>query len=135
VALSVGAILRSACRAAVSPYVRLQGGGFFGNLNTTAMEGSFTNENNESVIVPIYPGTSSSSFSPQITFGAGVTIPVANAYHLRLEGRGMTYSMKTITGATGQFGTEPNTGTKWLTQFSIHAGIDLVLERKRGRRY
>lgn len=135
VAVSVGAILRTASRAAVSPYVRLQGGGFFGNLNTTAMEGSFTNENNEIVIVPIYPGTSASSFSPQITFGAGVTIPVAKAYHLRFEGRGMTYSMKTITGATGSFGTEPNTGTKWITQFSIHAGIDLVLERKRGRRY
>ena len=135
VAVSAGAVLRTASRSSVSPYVRLQGGGFFGNLNTTAMQGTFTNENNELVIVPIYPGNSSSSFSPQITFGAGVTIPVANAYHLRLEGRGMTYSVKTITGATGAFGTEPNTGTKWITQFSISAGIDLVLERKRGRRY
>jgi len=26
-------------------------------------------------------------------------------------------------------------GSKWITQFSISAGIDLVLERKRGRRY
>lgn len=133
--LSVGAILRAASRAKVSPYVRLQGGGFFGNLNTTSMQGTFTNEFNELVIVPIYPGSSESSFSLQFTFGAGVTVPVAKAYHLRFEGRGTTYSMDVVTGATGAFGTEPNTGSKWITQFSILAGVDLVLERKRGRRY
>mgnify|MGYP006390753607 CR=1 FL=1 len=103
-ALSVGAILRAASRAKVSPYVRLQGGGFFGNLNTTAMQGTFTNETNELVIVPIYPGSSSSNFSMQFTFGAGVTIPVAKAYHLRFEGRGTTYGVDVVTGATGAFG-------------------------------
>jgi hypothetical protein len=133
--LSLGAVLRAASREKVSPYVRLQGGGFFGNLNTTAMQGTFANENNELVIVPIYPGSSESSFSFQFTFGAGVTVPVAKAYHLRFEGRGTTYSMDVVTGATGAFGSEPNTGSKWITQFSILAGIDLVLERKRGRRY
>ena len=78
---------------------------------------------------------SGSHISPQVTVGAGITIPVAKAYHLRFEGRGMTYNLETITGATGSAGTEPNTGTRWLTQWSLHAGIDLVLERKRGHRY
>jgi hypothetical protein len=134
-ALSVGAVLRAASRAKASPYVRLQGGGFFGNLSTTSMSGTFTNASNELVIVPIYPGGSESSFSLQFTFGAGVTVPVAKAYHLRFEGRGTTYGLDVVTGATGSQGTEPNTGSRWITQFSILAGIDLVLERKRGRRY
>jgi len=44
-ALDVGRTVRrrdpaGGSRAKVSPYVRLQGGGFFGNLNTTSMQGT-----------------------------------------------------------------------------------------------
>lgn len=135
VAISAGVVLRTASRAKVSPYARLQGGAYFGNLNTTSLQGTFVNEANEQVFVNIYPTGSGSHFSPQFTFGAGVTVPVAKAYHLRLEGRAMTYDLDVITGATGSAGTEPNLGTRWITQWSVQAGIDLVLERKRGRRY
>jgi len=135
VALSGGVILRTASRAKVSPYLRLQGGAYFGNLNTTSMQGTFVNADSELVFVNIYPSGSSTHFSPQLTVGAGITVPVAKAYHLRFEGRAMTHNLEVITGATGSAGTDPNTGTRWLTTFSLHVGIDLVLERKRGRRY
>ena len=135
VALSAGGVFRAASREKVSPFARVQGGVYFGNLNTTMVQGTFVNPDNELVFVNIYPGGSSTTVSPEVIFGAGVTLPVAKAYHLRLEGRSMTYQLDVITGATGSSGTEPNTGSKWITQFSVHAGVDIVLERKRGKRY
>jgi hypothetical protein len=134
--LSGGVILRAASRAKVSPYLRVQGGAYFGNVNTTSVQGTFLSaDSTELVFVNIYPGGSGTHFSPQASLGAGVTVPVAKAYHLRFEGRVVTYSLDVITGATGSAGTEPNTGTKWITQWTLTAGVDIVLERKRGRRY
>ncbi|HEX5635170.1 MAG TPA: hypothetical protein VFX50_18125 [Gemmatimonadales bacterium] len=134
-ALSAGVILRAASRQVVSPYARLQVGGFFGNLNTTAVTGSYLTPSGEPSFVFVYPGGSNSQFTPTFAFGAGITVPISRAYHFRLEGRASTFGLQVVDGATLAQDVEPPTSTQYLTQFSLHAGIDLVLERKRGRRY
>lgn len=134
---SVGAILRAMSRKPVSPYLRLQGGLMLVSRSTTELTGNYINGNDppEAVYVPIYPTEGSSSVSAQFVVGAGVTIPVAKAYHLRFEGRATTFGLQVVTGPTDFQGIIPPTETKYLTQFSILIGIDLVLEKKHGRRY
>jgi hypothetical protein len=133
--LSGGVLLRTSSRAAISPYARLQAGVYFGSVNTVFMRGSYTNADNEPVLVNIYTGGAGTYISPEGTLGAGVTIPVAKAYHLRFEGRATMHKLQIVNGATVVAGAEPPIGSRWVTDFSLQAGIDLVLERRRGRRY
>lgn len=134
-ALSLGAVFRAATRKPVSPYLRLQGGILLVSRSTTELTGNFINADSEPVYVPIYPSEGSSSVSAQFAVGAGVTVPISRAYHLRFEGRATTYGLPVVTGPTDFQGILPPTETKYLTQFSILIGVDLVLEKKHGRRY
>lgn len=134
-AVSAGVILRAASRQKVSPYLRAQGGAMIVSRSTTEMIGNYINADLEPVYVPIYPTEGSSSVSAQFAVGAGVTIPVSKAYHARIEGRATTFGLQVVDGPTDFQGMLPSTSTRYLTQFSILVGFDLVLEKKHGRRY
>lgn len=132
---SVGAVFRVLSRGDISPYFRAQGGLYWIGASTTAVTGNYVGDDLEPRYVDIYPADGDSHLSGQFTLGAGVTIPIAKAYHVRIEGRGITYGVPVVTGPTeGQF-LLPPTKTAWNTQFQVLVGIDLLLERKRGRRY
>lgn len=133
--IAAGVILRAASRQVVSPYLRVQGGVLLVPRSTTELTGYYVNEDLEPVFVPIYPTEGSSSVSFSLAVGAGVTIPISKAYHLRLEGRANTFGLPVVTAPTDFQGIIPPTETRYLTQFSILIGIDLVLEKKHGRRY
>ena len=134
-AISAGILLRAASRQVVSPYLRVQGGILLVSRSTTEVTGNYINADLEPVYVPIYPTEGSSSVSAQFALGAGVTIPISKAYHARIEGRATTFGLPVVTGPTDFQGILPPTETQYLTQFSILVGIDLVLEKKHGRRY
>jgi hypothetical protein len=134
-ALSAGVIYRVAGRKAVSPYVRLMGGLFFGSLPSTLLTSEYDAGLGEPVFVIIYPNDDTNWIRGQVAAGAGVTVPLSKAWHARFEGRATTYGVPAIDGPTAVQGQEASTSTRWLTQWSLHIGMDLVLERKRGRRY
>lgn len=134
-AFSVGGIFRVASRQAISPYLRAQGGAFLISQSTTAMTGFFIGDDQQPRFIDIYPQDGNSSIRPQVSVGVGVTIPFAKAYQFRLEGRSTTYGIPVVAGATARQFIIPPTETKYVTQVSILLGVDLVLERKRGRRY
>ena len=133
--IALGVILRAASRQVISPYLRVQGGVLLVPRSTTELTGYYANEDQEAVFVPIYPTEGSSSVSLSLAVGAGVTIPISKAYHMRVEGRANTFGLQVVTGPTDFQGIVPPTKTQYLTQFSILVGIDLVLEKKHGRRY
>ncbi len=132
---SVGAIFRVLSRGDLSPYFRAQGGLYYLGASTTSVTGYWIDDNLENHYVDIYPADGDSHLSGQFTLGAGVTIPIAKAYHLRVEGRGITYGVPVVTGPTDAQFILPPTTTAWNTQFQLLVGLDLLLERKRGRRY
>ena len=134
-AFSAGVILRAASQQKVSPYLRAQGGVFLVNRSTTVLTGAYVNPDQEAVLVNIYPTEGSSSVSAQLALAAGVTIPISKAYHARVEGRATMFGLQAVTGSTDFQGIVPPTETRYLTQFSILIGMDLVLERKHGHRY
>jgi opacity protein-like surface antigen len=134
-AFTLGAIFRVLSRADISPYFRAQGGLYVIGASTTAVTGSYFGDDLQPRFIDIYPEDGNSHVSAQFALGAGVTIPLAKAYQLRLEGRGISYGVPVVTGPTERQFIVPPTETRWNTQFQVLVGIDLVLERKRGRRY
>ena len=134
-AFSLGAIFRVLSREDISPYFRAQGGIFMIGASTTGVTGTWVGDDLLTRYVDIYPEDGNSHVSAQFQLGAGVTIPIAKAYHLRVEGRGISYGVPIVIGPTEVQGVIPPTETRWNTQFQLLVGIDLVLERKRGRRY
>lgn len=132
---SVGAVFRVLSRESVSPYFRAQGGIYVIGSSTTSVTGSYAGEDGQLRYVDIYPADGDSHLSGQFTLGAGVTIPFAKAYQFRIEGRGISYGVPVVVGPTDRQFIVPPTETRWNTQFELLVGVDLLLERKRGRRY
>ncbi len=130
-----GVTLRAASRRAVSPYIRGTAGLFIANLNTIRTTSAYFNPNGEVVSLDIYPSTRTTRLSPMAGLAAGFTSPLTRAYHFRLETRTNLVGINAVDGATVADGAPPRTRVSYGLQWSILAGIDLVLERKRGRRY
>lgn len=128
-------IYRFASRSPVSPYVRANVGIMVANLNTTRLSGFYVNEDDLTVELPIYTNSDQTRISPVGAIGAGVTFAIARAYHLRIEARGSSYTLNAVTGPNPSIGAEANTEAKRKTQLTLMVGVDLLLERSRGRRY
>ena len=75
------------------------------------------------------------------SLGAGATLPLAPGYQLRVEFRDLITSLPVATGAardtTAILRGSPVPPTAWRAKHvpTITVGLDIVLERKRGRRY
>lgn len=128
-------IYRIASRSPASPYVRANAGMMIANLNTTKLSGFYVNLARETVEVPIYTNTGQTKISAVGALGAGVTFAIARAYHVRVEARGSSYVVNAVTGPNPFNGSDARTESKRITQLTLMIGVDLLLERSRGRRY
>ncbi|MGH7701456.1 MAG: hypothetical protein ACREMO_00030, partial [Gemmatimonadales bacterium] len=66
--------------------------------------------------------------------GVGLTAAVARGYQLRMEARDNYVGLQRVKQA-GIEGTLPPHGVKGKHIFSLLMGFDVVLERRRGKRY
>lgn len=134
VALSSGVILRAASRHVISPYARAQVGLTLSNQSAKRVI-STDNSGPEPVVVVIYPDQHNTRLLPSAALGVGFTAALAPGYQLRWEVRDNMIAMNTVTGPSDREGLAPPTKTalKHLPAFFI--GLDVVLERRRGRRY
>jgi hypothetical protein len=83
----------------------------------------------------IYLDDGGTQFHPALGIGAGFTTQIARGYQMRWELRDNIIGVKTVTGATVLEGVEPPTSMRFRHRVSLEVGFDVVLERKRGRRY
>jgi hypothetical protein len=133
VALSAGLIYRVITRSGFTPYVR-------GNLGTTITQQSFiktsgvVNFQGSPAERVVLDDRSARRLHPYLSAGAGFTVPVGRGYQLRLEGRDNYITLPIPKGPAIE-GAEPRAGTKGLHLFSFMLGFDVVLEKRRGRRY
>ena len=136
VALNAGIIYRIASRAVVSPYLRVGGGFLVTTQSSIRMLGQFPSRSTgELVDAVIYPDSHDSRISPTAVVGLGFTSVLGPGYQLRWEVRDNLAAVRAVTGATAEDGTPPPTATRFKHLFSFNVGFDVVLERKRGRRY
>ncbi len=132
VAASVGGIYRFAAREFFSPFIR----GTVGVLINNQSPISLTGQTNRGSVLVIYdddnPGT---RLRPAFELGVGSTIATSPAYQIRWEVRDNIVGVQEVTGPVDLIGGVPPNKTVYKHLFSILIGLDVVLERHRGRRY
>ena len=135
VAFTVGGTVRPLPRAAVSPYLHLQGGVTTRSSDVIEMTGSFATMGGrlERVVVN---DPKRGGLNPTAAVTAGLMVPAGPGYQVHLELRDQMLVLRRVTGTAdpAQQGNAP-TGTVLFHSIGLAAGLDIVLERKRGRRY
>jgi hypothetical protein len=131
VTVSAGANLRFFSREFVSPFVRANVGLLFSNQSSVLTQGV----TNAGVLLTIFEDSKRTRVSPALALGIGATMPISRSYHIRWEVRDNIVGIEAITGATAAPRFEPPHERRYKHMFSVLIGIDVVLERDRGRRY
>lgn len=134
VAVSVGAVYRIAGRQMVHPYLRVGGGVVVTQQSFVRVRGEVGGSGNPSDLI-LYDDDNNTTVKPYLLFGGGVVAVAGKGIQFRFEVRDNWVRIPVVTGPTIQQGLIPPTGiaSKHLLSFMI--GFDIVLERKRGRRY
>jgi hypothetical protein len=131
VTVSAGGLFRINSRDPISPFARVNAGLLFSNQSALRTEG-FTDQG---LLLTIYDDDSDTRVSPAIGLGVGVTVALARAYHLRFEVRDNIVGVQEVTGTTPGPRTIPPHEEKFQHLLSLLVGVDVILERQRGRRY
>lgn len=131
VTVSGGAVFRFFSREPISPFARVTAGLLFSNQSSVRTEGF----SNDGVLLRIYEDESQTRVSPGLAIGVGATMQLGRAYHLRWEVRDNIVGVERVSGPTPGPLMEPPHDRTYKHLFSILIGIDVILERSRGRRY
>jgi hypothetical protein len=131
----LGATFRPAPRALVSPYGRLQAGVGAQSGSVIEMIGSFVDGGGRQQRLVI-GDPSSGRITPGIGVAAGLMVPLGPGHQLRLELRDQVLFLGRVAGpATIQNPSATPTESFAFHSVGLTAGIDIVLEQRRGRRY
>lgn len=133
IAVFLGVILRASGTHTISPYLRADGGAVLYSGGTLQVNGNFQQGGSffsRAVIQDDKPKTT--SLSAQI--GAGMTVRVTPGYQFRFEIRDAIVPLRVVTGPADALG-RASSATRTYHHFALTLGLDVVLERKRGRRY
>jgi hypothetical protein len=131
VAISTGAIFRIASRETISPFARVSAGLLFTNQSSVVTEG----EDSQKVLLLVYDDDKRTRIRPALAFGVGTTFAINRGYYIRWEVRDNYLGIVKVTGATTGAHLIPPHETVYKHLLSVQIGVDVVLERERGRRY
>ena len=134
VGLSVGPVLRFNSQSAFSPYLRGNVGLVFSNQSSIRTIGTFPTPDGPSDLI-VYDDDHESRIEAMLGLGAGFTAQIAPGYQLRWEVRDNITGVQTVTGPSPVARVIPPHEVSYEHLFSFTVGFDVVLERKRGRRY
>jgi opacity protein-like surface antigen len=134
VALTVGPVYRINSRSLLSPYARANVGLVFSNQSSIRTVGQFPTPEGFSDLI-VYDDDHESRVEAALALGAGVTAAIAPGYQLRWEIRDNIVGVQRVTGATPLARVIPPHEVTYKHLFSMTIGFDVVLERRRGRRY
>jgi hypothetical protein len=134
VALSVGPVFRVNSRSLISPYVRTSLGVVFSSQSSLRTIGHFPTPNGTSDLV-VYDDDHNSRVEPVLALGGGFTAAVGKGYQLRWEVRDNIVGVQRVTSASPEARIVPPHELTYRHLFSLSIGFDVVLERRRGRRY
>jgi hypothetical protein len=134
VTLAAGPIYRFNSQSLFSPYARANLGVVISNQSSIRTIGSFPTIEGFADRI-IYDDEHDSRVAPSLALGVGFTAAVAPGYQLRWEIRDNITGIQTVTGSTPQTELVPPHELTFKHLFSLTIGFDVVLERRRGRRY
>ena len=137
--ISVGGIFRVASREIVSPFARVGAGILISNQSSLVMSGLARPANlppdEPPFLVRVYEDDRKSRVGAALQLGVGFTTPIGRGFQFRWEVRDNIVGIQKVDGAAPENVLDPPHSITYKNLFSLIAGIDLVLERSRGRRY
>jgi hypothetical protein len=133
--LSVGVVYRIGSRQPVHPYVRANVGLVISPQSFIETNGEVPSQTAGTAEVRIFNDASGTSVQPYGALGGGVIAVIGHGYQLRFEVRDNWVRVPVITGPSSTSALVPQRGTAGKHLLSFTIGFDVVLERKRGRRY
>ncbi len=132
-AMLVGAVVRPYSRSLIQPYLKLQVGAAVISNNLTAMT-AFIGPGQQ-VVQPIYPTPGTMALHPTASASFGLLANAGTGYVVRIEARNNWLVLNRVAGASAHERITPPT-QKALHSFpALLIGLDVVLEKSRGRRY
>lgn len=138
VAFSFGGVYRIASREVVSPFISARIGALVSEQSTIDLKGYYyaqTPDGQQQVTVTIFDDPNKTRLDFYGQLAVGFSFAAGRGYRFRLEGRDNYVRLPIPTSpsdlSTGAF--SRSTIGKHL--FSVVVGFDIVLEKKRGRRY
>jgi hypothetical protein len=129
----LGGVYRFTPRGFATPYLRLQGGVSLRSTSITEVSGRFVEGDGVPQDRVIIRDDSPTTIAPSFAVSAGVMIPISAGYRVTLEVRDHIIRMERITGPA-EVGRAPTEGF-FHHGIAVTLGFNIVLERKRGRRY
>jgi hypothetical protein len=135
VLVGAGVIYRINSRRTVSPYARLGLGGVISTHSSIRTIGRFPNPEGVPVEVELYPDETNTRLTGAATLGLGFTAVIGRGYQVRWEVTDRIVGVRGVTGPTAQDGAPAPTSLRYRHLLGFQIGFDVVLERRRGRRY
>lgn len=134
--LSLGLVYRIMGKSSIHPYVRVNAGMLVSQQSFVKVVATTPGSGGIDADSPIYLDDSPDNLQPYLSFGGGVVAALGRGYQLRFEVRDNWVRMPVVTGPTsGAPAFTPPSATQGRHVLSFVLGFDVVLERKRGRRY
>lgn len=136
ISLYLGATVRAAAGKAFSPYLRGNIGIVTTPHSSVAVIGTYLTQFGPQP-VPFINDPSPRSSGPMFGLAAGFTQPLGKngGYAFRLEVRDVISSFERVTGQADPVTLLAPTATKSYHHLALTLGLDVVLEKTRGRRY
>ena len=136
VTTTVGALYRPLPWSEIQPYLRADVGMVLSQQSTIRMRGTYTQAGPDSVVdYFVFQDDHPASIHPALALGAGLTAFLSRSYQVRLEGKDNIVWLEEVAGTVGGPNAMPPTVTQPHHVFSLTIAVEVVLERRRGRRY
>ncbi len=134
-AVSVGAVYRVFSNQVIHPYVRANAGFVVTQQSFIKTSGQHGDSTTGIAEVPLFDDHTGASLQPYVSLGGGVVAVLGHGYQMRFEVRDNWVRIPAITSPTVRQDLIPASSPvgKHLLTFTL--GFDVVLERKRGKRY
>jgi hypothetical protein len=134
-ALAVGVMYRIASHNVIHPYLRAMGGMVIVQESFLKTEGWVSGTTGERADLILYDDDGGTSISPYIGLGGGVVVATGRGFQLRFEIRDNWVNVPGVSGPTSRQGFVPPSDRVGVHRLTATMGFDILLERKRGRRY
>lgn len=133
IGLLAGGVWRPVPRGDVQIFLKAQGGLALVPRSTTSMTSFFGLD--DEFALPIYTEDGSKTAAPIGTVGFGLATAPNRGYQFSVEFRATAVQLQVIEGPAPRGNLNPGIGSAWQVLPSITLGFDIVLEKRRGRRY
>lgn len=131
VMFSAGPVLRFNTRKTIKPYIRLNAGIIVGGRSPVELTG----RTGSGDFVVVYDDPDPRNISGALAGAVGFTANLGGGYQIRWEFRDNYVGFDRVSGATVRDGLAPETSLDYQHVWSFVLGVDIILERRRGRRY